>query len=363
MSGSDSNLKYMNVCDFVKNEVANGRYKTGDKLPSCRELSEIVGVSYLTVTNAMRVLKEEGLIKCVNRQGNFIAEKRENNSVQVRTGLLMDTRGHLYQDFFSAATAELAAKDIYWIPLGEAGLKDNFDAGDFSALLDKYSSMGIRNLVINGHRRFPYLSLNEAASRFDQIIYSIQYEASTDAITPGANVIIPDYRHAGRLAAEHLLKSGWDEIAFITFEPLTEAERRNCGTALRTEDMLVMDGIEEVLRENGRPGLLDVIAESTEGASANEARILKVLSRKKAAFAGMGDFRFKKISQAAERANLKLGTDFGFVGMFNTPWAEAWNFSSVSLCEEKLAALTVQAIAGGWRNRRIEIEPQLVVRP
>jgi len=94
-----------------------------------------------------------------------------------------------------------------------------------------------------------------------------------------------------------------------------------------------------------------------------EKRILKLLGQGKTAFVGMGDFRYKRVSEAAGKADLKPGRDFGFIGMYNTPWSEAWNFPSISLKEDKLAKLTVQALREGWKNRRIEIEPELVVRP
>ena len=359
MSRKNADLKYIKVCDFIRKEI-------GDKLPSCRELAETLGVSYLTVTNAMRFLKDEGLISCVTRQGNFIAEARRHDSVPgVRTGLMMDTRGHLYQDFFSAATAELMAQNIYWIPLGEAGTPEIPDAGKFRVILQKYAEMGIKNLVINGHRRFPYRYLNDLSDKFEQIIYAIQYEAASDAMTDGANIIIPDYRRAGRLAAEYLLENGWEEISFITYEPVDESERRVCGTTRNTEDMLVMDGIEEVLRENGCQGLIEIISESPyqKDAPETESKIHKALSRKKTAFAAMGDIRYKRIAETAEKNGLKQGRDFGFVGMYNTPWADAWNFSSISLREDKLAKLTVQALSEGWKNRRVEIEPELIVRP
>lgn len=357
--------KYMKVCDFVRRGIGKGKFKPGDKLPSCRELADSLGISYLTVTNAMRSLKDEGVISCVTRQGNFIAVAKKNDSVQgIKTGAMMNTRSHLYQDFFCAATEGLMASGIYWIPLEESGIDGNTDSAAFCRQLEKYAGMGIKNLVINGHRRFPYKDMKSFASEFDQIIYAIQYESEEASAIEGANIIIPDYRQAGRIIAQHLLKSGWEKIAFITYEPLTESERRICGTAHRTEDMLVMDGIEEVLKKSRKQGLVDVISENTAGTSspALEKRILKLLDGK-TAFAAMGDFRYKKIADAAEKAGLKLGKDFSFTGMYNTPWAEAWNFSSVSLREDKLAKLTVQALRENWKNRRIEIEPELIVRP
>lgn len=76
----------------------------------------------------------------------------------------------------------------------------------------------------------------------------------------------------------------------------------------------------------------------------------------------MGDSRFRRVREIAEGMGLKMGKDIGVVGLYNTPWAELWDMTSISVREDELARLTVQATIEKWKNKKIVIEPTLVIR-
>lgn len=361
---TDKSPKYIMISDLIKKEISGGSYQNGDKLPSCRDLAANLNASYLTVINAIKLLENEGIISSVPGKGNFIADKRKKESpVNVRTGFLMDTKGDLYQNFFNAVAREFEKNDTYLVPLNSTMVQEGLPEEELIARIEKYASMSIENLVILGQRHFPYKYFNEIASKFKRIVYTIHYDADQDQKTPGANIIIPDLKKAGQIAAEHLLENGWKQIAFITYEVMDEGLRRKYGTSKYTSDMLVMDGIEDVLRKHGTKGLLDVINDNPHNnIRESDEKIKNVLSQKKPAFVALGDSRYKRILNIAEKMGLKEGVDFGFVGMYNTPWAEAWNLSSISIREDELARLTVQAIIENWKNKTVKVEPELIVR-
>jgi DNA-binding GntR family transcriptional regulator len=50
------------IADDLRCDIASGRYPVGEMLPPAGELAERYGVAKMTVSNAMAVLRDEGII-------------------------------------------------------------------------------------------------------------------------------------------------------------------------------------------------------------------------------------------------------------------------------------------------------------
>lgn len=71
---TNSNIPiYEQLYDYIKNEIVENNLKFNDKLPSKRSLSDHLGISINTVTNAYEILIDEGYIYSVERKGYFIS--------------------------------------------------------------------------------------------------------------------------------------------------------------------------------------------------------------------------------------------------------------------------------------------------
>lgn len=64
---------YTKVIDYIKNQIKIGVLKTGGKLPTERELSEMLGVSRNSVREAIRTLDIMGVISCQQGAGNYLS--------------------------------------------------------------------------------------------------------------------------------------------------------------------------------------------------------------------------------------------------------------------------------------------------
>ncbi|WP_326974576.1 FadR/GntR family transcriptional regulator [Caproicibacter sp. BJN0012] len=62
------------VCDSIKQDIADGIWKTGDKLPSEAEFAEIFGVNRLSVRMALQKLNTLGIIETRVGEGSFIRD-------------------------------------------------------------------------------------------------------------------------------------------------------------------------------------------------------------------------------------------------------------------------------------------------
>lgn len=68
---------YEIVIEQIKEIVKRGELKSGDKLPSERDLCEKLEVSRASVREALKSLQMLGLIESKHGEGNFINEKFE----------------------------------------------------------------------------------------------------------------------------------------------------------------------------------------------------------------------------------------------------------------------------------------------
>ncbi|KJZ88583.1 transcriptional regulator, putative pyruvate dehydrogenase complex repressor [Clostridium sp. IBUN22A] len=73
------NIKvYEAIIEQIKDSVKNGELKSGDKLPSERELAEKLQVSRTSVREALKALSMLGLIDSKHGDGNFIKSNVED---------------------------------------------------------------------------------------------------------------------------------------------------------------------------------------------------------------------------------------------------------------------------------------------
>lgn len=73
---------YEEVIRQIKDMIAKGELKQGDRLPSEKELVEMMGVSRITVREALRILANMGIISTQKGKGSFVAVKGDQQTLQ-----------------------------------------------------------------------------------------------------------------------------------------------------------------------------------------------------------------------------------------------------------------------------------------
>ncbi|KAF1295767.1 GntR family transcriptional regulator [Enterococcus sp. JM4C] len=67
---------YIQIHDQLKEEIENGLWKIGDRLPSERELSVKFGVSRMTLRQAIQTLSDEGILERKIGSGTYVAREK-----------------------------------------------------------------------------------------------------------------------------------------------------------------------------------------------------------------------------------------------------------------------------------------------
>lgn len=137
---------YEVIMEQIKDIVKKGELKSGDKLPSERELADKLEVSRTSVREALKALTMLGLIESKHGEGNFIKSNFEDSLLEPLSivFLLIENKNEdiiELRRIIEPEAAALAAKNIKGPELGELkkimnDLNDSLDV-EASAELDK----------------------------------------------------------------------------------------------------------------------------------------------------------------------------------------------------------------------------------
>jgi GntR family transcriptional regulator len=83
---------YLQVADTVRADIAKGRLKPGDDLPSEGQLGQALGVGREAIRQALGVLRNEGLIVTERGFGSRVRDLVERRPIKLKRGDTITTR-------------------------------------------------------------------------------------------------------------------------------------------------------------------------------------------------------------------------------------------------------------------------------
>lgn len=146
---------YVQIKNHIFNQIKKGNYKSGDKLPSEKELSDKFNVSRITVRNALGQLEIENVVKRIPGKGTFVSEetidinKKSQSSMcsGKKTKLLGVILSYTYAPFhikILQGIEESITKQGYQMMLGCS----NSDAALEETIIDRMLQAGAEGLII-----------------------------------------------------------------------------------------------------------------------------------------------------------------------------------------------------------------------
>ncbi|MET0471432.1 MAG: GntR family transcriptional regulator, partial [Xanthobacteraceae bacterium] len=78
---------YRRIVDALTADVASGRLRRGQQLPTHRALAKALGVDLTTVTRAYTEARRRGLTEARTGQGTFVAESMSHRAAALRPDL------------------------------------------------------------------------------------------------------------------------------------------------------------------------------------------------------------------------------------------------------------------------------------
>src|SRR3989339_268830 len=204
-------MKYLLLYQKLKQAIGTGFYPTGKRIPHTHELVKKYSVSLTTVTRAVTLLQDEGLIRRVKSKGSFVLKQKSDDYIayhrRERIGLLIDGKiskfmdMHFFRQIFEGMEriAQKQGKSIVIIP------REDKPVEEYLAEIHSNSVAGV----------IPY-------SFYNQLLYNglkksglaLVYCDFLDHILPVDQVTV-DHARAGALAFNRLFELGHKKMLFF----------------------------------------------------------------------------------------------------------------------------------------------------
>lgn len=96
---------YVSVKEAMLEAIRSGHYKSGDRLPSTKSLSEQMAVSLVTTHRAMQELEVSGVVDRVQGRGTFVKDRQDPTGRRTRLALILQPQASL-ADFYHGQLLE-----------------------------------------------------------------------------------------------------------------------------------------------------------------------------------------------------------------------------------------------------------------
>ncbi|MBW3637415.1 MAG: GntR family transcriptional regulator [Armatimonadetes bacterium] len=209
---------YRQVEGYLRAQIASGTLRSGDMLPSVKELcDQFGGINHLTVRQAIKNLAEENLVRSVQGRGSFVTEqKARDRRVAIVLPHLEDT---LFIRIAKGAQEVLETEGVHTIILDSRG-GEGIEAGHIANL---------KNLPLDGALIFPIAHSNIAEQIFklklDEFCFVLVDRYFEDIAAP---CVVVDNYQGGYQSAQYLAKQGRERVGWI-------GELRSTPARLRLE--------------------------------------------------------------------------------------------------------------------------------
>jgi LacI family transcriptional regulator len=227
--------KYLDIARTVESQLLG---KTGVKVPSAREIAGVYGVSVVTASRAIQVLRDKGLIRTVDRSGSFMMPA-PSTTVEKECYALVhrSTPGPWYHASLAFSQAGFTAVQHQ---MGARFDVDLFSFDDGTRLADLQRQA--RRAVAAGVSGVVFMpSRYEAdAARQDELFLRSCREVGLAIVLIERNLrglgrivehdlVAADDFDGGLRCTQHLLDQGRRRIAFIMGSPTSSHEGRLAG--------------------------------------------------------------------------------------------------------------------------------------
>lgn len=325
--------KFLHIQEALGDEIANGVYAVGDKLPSERELAKSFGASHMTVNKAISGLEASGLVKRIQGDGTYVTERKR---------AIMKTIGYIGPTEISMEHVVLPGALFRAIRMHDC-ISSVFDLSILHKSLESLEMFlleGPKAVIVDARSGFEY-SMLRALRKTTKLLFIDNYylpKAIADA-----SYVLGDYFDGGVQAAKALMRQG----------------RRNISIVTHSSRCAVKAGAEYALKEAGlEPASVIYSSEATD-------KVWKeyVACKKNDGLISSNDFRITQAIDYMKGQGVRIPDDIAIISYYDTPWAQAYNLTSVNPDRKTMADMAMAHIMSpGIDTINIKVKPKIIFR-
>ncbi len=226
--------KYLDIANAIESRVAG---RDGAKVPSAREVAAAYGVSVVTASRAIQVLRDKGLIRTVERSGSFVAPAAAAASGERYALVQRSTPGPWLQAslaFTQAGFVALRRQEGIEIEADRFHFDETTRPADLRRQARLAAEDGVSGVIFMPSR------YKDEAARQDEAFLRACREAGMAVVLIERNLrglarsleydlVAADDLDGGLRCTRHLLDQGRRRIAFLTGSPTSSHEGRLAG--------------------------------------------------------------------------------------------------------------------------------------
>lgn len=352
------------IATALTEAIEQGRYGPGARLPAETDLAAELGVSRGTLRQALRALRDDGLIEAVPGRGNFVTHGSPNRPEARRrvVGVVVPSVAQPYvPDLLGWLEDELHSRG-YAMLVGSGGSTREQQAGRIHRILDE----GASGLVVYpvDYEPDPSLFAHLVESGFPVVLID------RHLVGLAIDAVQPDNVGGAYAAVSHLAQLGHRRIAFVSTDNLTTtsvAER--------------LQGYEQALLAHGIPADDRLVCaelavtsrwprDVTTGVKGHAARIARFLERQQpTAVFTLHDYLAADVLEAAEQLGMLVPDQLALASFDDDPPAAVLPvpLTAVRQPREQLGRLAARMVIDRIEGRRVEtarivLPTELVIR-
>lgn len=196
------NTKPEQTADRIRKQILDGVYHIGERLPSERKLADTFHCTQFTISKALSILEEEGLVEKKRGSGNYVRNNRSVVTIAFLTNERDSRINPVWHAIYDALNVLTATSNIHYILCVISQTTDEIPSFKLESADIIISAIGLREPLIE-----KILRLNKP------VIWLEEFNREL----PGITISFDNYQ-AGALAAEHLFEQGCRNLAYAQYE-------------------------------------------------------------------------------------------------------------------------------------------------
>jgi LacI family transcriptional regulator len=237
--------KYLEIARNIEAEIVSGRWSEGVRMPGVRGIASKYGVSTVTASKSLQVLRDRGLIHSVERSGSFlVTPKAVGRGRTLWAVCFRTTPGPWYHASYSTTMsgfASMARAGEISLDSATFAVEDSTTEAQIARMASDARGLGVAGLFLMPSR------ISDAAMRQDEVILRECRTSNLPVVLIERNLrgrgrplehdlVGPDDLDGGYRCAQHLHDSGRRRVAFVLGGPTSSHRDRLAGYLLARQE-------------------------------------------------------------------------------------------------------------------------------
>lgn len=333
--------------EVILAQIMDGTLLPGTQVPTIRDFSAQLGISFRTVQQALAGLQAKGYVSMRQGAGTFVTSAKPGLTLTDAVVLCMETRAHVFGELAGLLTRRLQGQGRMpsVVDISQTGWDD---------VLVQAARSEAQVFVVYGGPHFAYGVLHQPIFERKRLIGVLDW--FDDGLAGRMPLALVDHRLGGVQVAQHLAAAGHERILLAGSDNTLATPCRQAAG----------------FREAWKGALATVVIrygrDDTAELDVRAAVALFQGPNAPTAVFGMRDYDVICLQRALAGQGIDLAAVSELVGYGNTPWSHGGTrgFSTVDWNLETIAMETCRFIAEtGTKDppvRHVAVAPRLVLR-